>query len=410
MRKIELGVAVVIFLAVGAAAQVISPAEIKTPELRALQQEYLDQLKGVGNAVQAHPFDHPFYFSRRLDIDEEKQQRTDQRSIRFDTFQDQTVVEVTGNYYAAYPGRMSENERARHTFEEVVLPILKVAVPQFENNVKVQGYALEVSHHIVKNVMDVTMERPENVEFFIPQAAAKKLVMAKSESEEQGALLDSQVFLNSEPITLWVRSDSPEPEKFKRVAGAASGKSQPASLEVKAVIPAEPVLKVQTPVRDTSAEALASLQGAQQAVVDKIVGELDAQAHFIGYAPPKFVGFRQGIYLEMSLTTTIAAKQDISRYKKAALAFDDHVSHLIRPLLAYFKDGSSFDGVGFSTSLRADGDKESGSSEAVEFFFPFAAMRCYERYDCTGQQLLDAGVVLINGERVGLELQTAEAR
>lgn len=408
MRKIELGVAVVILLAVGAAAQVISPAEIKAPELRALQQEYLDQLKGVGNAVQAHPFDHPFYFSRRLDIDEEKQQRTDQRSIRFDTFQDQTVVEITGNYYAAYPGKMSENERARHTFEEVVLPILKAAVPQFENNAKVQGYALEVSHHIVKNVMDVTMERPENVEFFIPQAAAKRLVMAKNESEEQGALLDSEVFLNSEPLTLWVRSDSPEPEKFKRVAGAASAKSQPAPLEAKVVIPAEPALKVQTPVRDTSAEALGSLQSVQQTVLDKIVGELDVQAHFIRYAPPKFVGFRQGIYLEMSLTTTIPAKQDISRYKKAALAFDDHVSHLIRPLLAYFKDDSSFDGVGFSTSLRADGDKD--SSEAVEFFFPFAAMRCYERYDCTGQQLLDAGVVLINGERVGLELQTAEGR
>ena len=272
MRKIELGVAVVILLAVGAAAQVISPAEIKAPELRALQQEYLDQLKGVGQAVQAHPFDHPFYFSRRLDIDEEKQQRTDQRSIRFDTFQDQTVVEVTGNYYAAYPGKMSENERARHTFEEVVLPILKAAVPKFENNAKVQGYALEVSHHIVKNVMDVTMERPENVEFFIPQAAAKRLVMAKNESEEQGALLDSEVFLNSEPLTLWVRSDSPEPEKFKRVAGAASAKSQPTPLEAKAVIPAEPALKVQTPARDTSAEALGSLQSVQQTVLDKIVG------------------------------------------------------------------------------------------------------------------------------------------
>jgi hypothetical protein len=39
-----------------------------------------------------------------------------------------------------------------------------------------------------------------------------------------------------------------------------------------------------------------------------------------------------------------------------------------------------------------------------------AAMRCYEQYDCTGQQLLNSGIVLINGERVGLELQVAEAR
>jgi hypothetical protein len=34
--------------------------------------------------------------------------------------------------------------------------------------------------------------------------------------------------------------------------------------------------------------------------------------------------------------------------------------------------------------------------------------RCFEKYDCTGQQLLDASSVLINGERVSLDLQIAE--
>ena len=48
------------------------------------------------------------------------------------------------------------------------------------------------------------------------------------------------------------------------------------------------------------------------------------------------------------------------------------------------------------------------ASEAVEFFFPLLSLRCYEKYDCTGQQLLDAGTVLINGERVALDLQIAE--
>jgi hypothetical protein len=35
-------------------------------------------------------------------------------------------------------------------------------------------------------------------------------------------------------------------------------------------------------------------------------------------------------------------------------------------------------------------------------------MDCYARYDCTGQALIDSGMVLINGERVTLTLQTAE--
>ena len=408
MRKISRAVVVISLLAGAAAAQVISPAEIKDPELRSLQKEYLDQLQYVGNEVHAHNFDHPFYFSRRLDIDEQKQQRTDQRSVRFDKFKDETVLAVTGNYYAAYPARMDGNERARHTFEEVVLPILKAEVSQFEKNSKIQGYAFEVSHHVIGKVMDVTMERPENVEFYIPQPAAQRLVVAKNETEEQAALLDSQVFLNTEPTTLWVRKDVAEPEALKHPAAAPTAHDT-AQAEKKVPSGFAPALDIATPTRDTSAEALNALQIANQPTLDKIVSELDSQAHFVSYAPPKFVAFRQGIYLETSLTTTLTAAPG-SRYRQAALAFDDHISHLIRPLLAYFKSDSSFDGIAFSTSLRTGTEKDATSSEAVEFFLPFAALRCYERYDCTGQQLLDAGFVLINGERVGLELQTAEAR
>jgi hypothetical protein len=53
-------------------------------------------------------------------------------------------------------------------------------------------------------------------------------------------------------------------------------------------------------------------------------------------------------------------------------------------------------------------NEPAAGSEAVEFFFPLAVLRCYESYDCTGQQLIDAGTVLINGERVSLDLQMAE--
>lgn len=97
----------------------------------------------------------------------------------------------------------------------------------------------------------------------------------------------------------------------------------------------------------------------------------------------------------------------------AALAFDEHVAHLIRPVLGYFKpdpkQDPQFDGIGFSTTVHLSGKAQpAAGSEAIEFFFPLDALRCYEAYDCTGQQLIDAGTVLINGERVSLDLQMAE--
>ena len=73
----------------------------------------------------------------------------DQRSIRFDRYNGKTVVAVTGNYYAAYPEKIAAYQRARSTFLNVVMPILKSEVPRFQANQQVQGYALEISHHVV---------------------------------------------------------------------------------------------------------------------------------------------------------------------------------------------------------------------------------------------------------------------
>ena len=46
---------------------------------------------------------------------------------------------------------------------------------------------------------------------------------------------------------------------------------------------------------------------------------------------------------------------------------------------------------------------------AVEFLFPLQEVRAYASFDCTGQQLIDGSYVLINGERVNLNLLAAEA-
>jgi hypothetical protein len=70
---------------------------------------------------------------------------------------------------------------------------------------------------------------------------------------------------------------------------------------------------------------------------DRAVKELDPQAHFVAYTVPAMIAFRKEAYLEFSVTTTLPPNAVGSRYKMAALAFDDHISHLVRPVIAYFK-------------------------------------------------------------------------
>ena len=173
--------------------------------------------------------------------------------------------------------------------------------------------------------------------------------------------------------------------------------------------PAAPVA-LPPAARDTSPEALKTLQQSYQSTLDRMVQELESQAHFVRYAPPAFIPFHAALYLQLSVTTTLPETAAGSQYRLAALAFDQHIAHLIRPALAYFKDRDDFDGIDFSTSLRLAGDQSSqGSPVAVEFIFPLKLLRAYADFDVTGQQLIDGSFVLINGERVTLSLQVAEA-
>jgi hypothetical protein len=415
--------ALVLFAVTSCFTQVLAPPEIKDPELRSLQQQYMDDLKLVAQDILANHFDYPFYLSRKLDLDESQQQRAEQRSIRFDRYNGQTVLAITGNYYAAYSAdKLNSDQRARSTFLNVVMPILKAAVPRFQNNHHLQGYAVEISHHIVGKVMGVSMERPENLMVFLPQSGAVKLLGSREESARQAALLQGQVFLNAQPITIWFNGEGPQltavgapsdvstdPQAGAAQAGAEIVRGTNSGQQPGTTSPPSFAKPKDAPIRDTSPQALSTLQACNQELLAKLVEELDPQAHFVKYTAPSFVAFRQGIYLELSLNTSLPESASGSRYKLAAIAFDDHMAHLIRPLLAYFKDEQKFDGVSFSTTIHVAGKPVApNASQSVEFFFPFTALRCYEKYDCTGQQLIDGGTVLINGERVGLDLQIAE--
>jgi len=398
-----------------AMAQIVSPLEINDAEMRELQQRYIGTLQAVAAQIESHKFPYPFYFSRVMDVDEVKQRQLDQRSIRFARFESQTVLEITGNYYASYASPpMDGNARARKTFYDVMLPLLQAAVPLFPADQDFQAFALEISHHIRGKVSGVRAENPENVVVVLPRAAAKKLVNAANVEGQQVALLEGRAYLNGEPMMLWL-SEDPAPADWDKHVKEKQVKEKQAPVETPphpsgAAEPsvAEALLKPPAmPVRLITPDTLKTLEATHQGVVGRLLKDLASQANFVSYAPPSFIGFHEGAYLQLSITTTLEAKQPVSRYGAAALAFDEHVSHLVRPVLVYFQQDSSFDGVDFSTTVKGPAIEK---SLAVEFFLPFTAMRCYAQYDCNGQQLLNSGIVLINGERAGVDLQASETR
>jgi hypothetical protein len=391
-----------VMLAAGAAwssAQVIAPAEIRNLNLRELQQKHLPDLDKISAGIAHHQFPYHFYLSRKLDLSEEEQRGADQRSIRFDTFHNQTVLEVTGNYYASYSASLMDTpERARRTLMDVVVPVLQAAVPPMQDETAIQAFAVEVSHHVRRQMLGVTVEGVEHIAFLLPRSAARTFLSAATPAEQEEALLHGALYANASPVPGWEN----QAQAWTETPAVPPSPSPDAAA---AATPAPPAVTLPSPA--PTPETLRQKQASYQPALDTLVRELDKDAHFIAYAQPTFIAFRDGAYLQLSVSTTLEESQPGSRYRAAALAFDEHISHLIRPVLARLKDRTAFDGVDFSSTVRAAG--ESASALAIEFVFPLPALVCYEKYDCTGQQLIDQGFILINGERISLNLQSAEA-
>lgn len=426
MRTSKFGLVLILLWSSLLAAQALSPMEIADPAMRKLQQKYYPRLKTIAAELSQHKFPYAFYFSRKLDIEEQQQKQESQRSIRFERYNNHTTLEITGNYYAAYSGtRLDADHRLRQTFVDVILPILQAAVPKFESDADVEFFAVEISHHVLKTVMGgINGEFPENVVVVIPHELAARVVHSTGLADQQNLMLDAEVFLSGQPTLLWLAgerpvvaderpSQSPPEKKEAEIVSMHSGSGQltlpGAKLPTLAPVAAPPELKAE-PLHDATPQVLQTLQEQYRDAVVRMTREQDSSAHFVQYAPPAFIEFKKGTYLQLSMTSTLDSASQGSQYRQAALAFDHHISHLVRPILSYFKDSSGFDGIDFSTTIKITGDKEGAHAESVEFVLPLSAMRCFVEYDCTGQQLLNAGIVLINGERVGLDLQVAEQR
>ncbi|HYL93152.1 MAG TPA: hypothetical protein VEW69_08340 [Alphaproteobacteria bacterium] len=417
-------VSVVILLALlgfSCAGQVAPAGSVTDAASRRMQREYVAQLRQLASNVATIRFPYPFYFSTILAIDEARQKQLPQGSIRFDRFNSEAVLAITGNYYISYSADLvNRNKRMRRTYQDVVLPLLKAAVAHVGRDVPIDGYAFEISHHVRSHVLKVTTEGPENLMMMFPRAIAERLVQAKDEETQQSALLESEVYLNGEPLMFWLAGDDAptdvQDHYLARHEHRAPTKTlmttepiEPGTLVSPSLVPepdlARKIREQRNTPHDVSPATLEKLKGTYAPTLQTMLPALQDQAHFVDYAPPAFIAFRDGAYLQLNVTTDLEQPAGSSQYRIAALAFESHVSHLLRPVTKYFHDKPQFDGVDFSTTVH---QTVQPNSLSVEFVVPFPALLCYEKYDCTGQELIDRSVVLINGERVTLDLQRAE--
>jgi hypothetical protein len=134
-----------------------------------------------------------------------------------------------------------------------------------------------------------------------------------------------------------------------------------------------------------------------------------AKYHFVDYAPPTFMVFRDQIALQMTLRNSLQfgpAKGSI--YKRAAQSFDLFLAPQMKDLSDRISPDVEFQFLDFSVLNKLSPGGPKGTSEAIEFICPRAAVKQFVSAEITNQQLLDQSIILVNGVRIALNLQLVE--
>jgi len=435
-RTLFLAIALAMSFSAPRASAQVSPSEILNPDLKALEETYFQQLKTLNQSISKTKFPFPFYLSRFVGLDPAQQAEADSRGLEFVRFQDRVILKITGNYNAAYDAaRLTQNERAADTFRAVVLPIVNLAAAALPTDLPCDGIGFEISHHTRARDRSYDYEGKENLVLVLDRDDAWALSRASMDLERQEILNRSKVFISGKDFGLSLTERDPlnvealprsvpaKPDATSTARSSTAGHSSllksnhPVSPVSPAVaVPADPApananpvvprpKAVDSPPARVDAERLNEKYQAQLAALAK---EGATKFHFVDYAPPTFMIFRDQIALQMTLRNSIQfgpAKGSI--YKRAAQSFDLFLAPQLKDLSDRISPDIEFQLLDFSV-LNKLSPGAKGASEAIEFICPRATLKQFVNAEITNQQLLDQSIILVNGVRIALNLQLVE--
>jgi hypothetical protein len=434
---------IAIALSAQSASAQVSPAEIFSPDLKALEETHFPQLKALNQSIAKTRFPFPFYLSRFVGIDPAKQAEADTRGLEFVRFQDRVILKVTGNYNAAYDtNRMTQNERAAGTFRAVILPILSLATATLPQDLACDGIGFEISYHARSRERSYDFEGKENLVLVLDRNDAWALSSANTDSARQDILNRNKIYVSGtdfglslterDPLNVQalLRSIPTKPDATSTARSSTlvarspllkSNQPAPTVSSPALVAPADPAPTSANPaaLAPTAADPPPAAPHLAPADADRLnekyQGQLASMAkegaakfHFLDYAPPTFMIFRDQIALQMTLRNSIQfgpAKGSI--YKRAAQSFDLFLAPQLRDLSDRISPDLEFQLFDFSV-LNKLSPGAKGTSEAIEFICPRTALKQFVNAEITNQQLLDQSVILVNGLRIALNLQLVE--
>lgn len=396
-----------------AATAQVSPTEVKDARAKANEQKYMPQLVSLQKSIGAIEFPFTFRLARYLDARPGQRAALDSNGLEFVVFQQRIVLKVSGFYRVAFNSmQVTQGGRATQTFKQAVLPILQLITEQMPQNYDYDAIGFEILYDARDSSGSYDYEGHEVLTTVISRDDAFSLVQASTDAERQEILERSDVFVNGKGLELALGPHDPADADVLHRPGprpAVQSASFTTSRSLRTANSTAVVSDVTTPQRELieslSADVDAmDLQRRLQAEVSAIRDGATRPAQQDAMPPSLEIHDGQRMLHYTMQNTLSFDTQRSSIYRRAAQSFDLFLAPGFKDIFYSVKEDAALDALHFSVLNRLGAEK----SETIEFICPIDSMRSFVEDKMTTQDLINKSVVLVNGVRIGLELQLVE--
>lgn len=393
-----------------AALAQVSPSEILNPRSRTSEQRYLAQLVSLKGLIDTTSFPMPFTLTRHLDA-KSGRAALDTDGIEFVEFQSRSILKISGIYRAAFDSRrVHENERVAQVFEDAVVPVLRGIAETLPPTIECDGIGFEVLYGVRDANRDFEFEGREVLSIVLSRDDAFALAGTTEIVSQQDVLSRSDVFVNGKPLMISLdgnRASYRETAKKPILKTVAIVNATPAPH--KNVPEANPRGRDAGPIEPTKSKIeqaiwLQKQFGAQTKAVIDADGD---RLHSDSDRPPSFEVEGNRLQLHFTMLSALSFDEASSSiYKRAGRNFDQFLAPELKALMMKLPDIAGLDAFQFSVLNKLNG--EIRPAETVDYICPVSSLRAFVEDRITSQELIDQSVVLVNGARIGINLQVVE--
>jgi len=392
----------------------VSPTEVQNPRAKADEQKYLPQLVSLQKSIGSANFPFTFRLARYLDAKPGQRAALDSNGLEFVLFQEKIVLKVSAFYRVAFNSmEVTQNGRAGQTMQQAILPVLQMITEQMPQNYDYDAVGFEILYDARDKSGSYDYEGREVLTAVFGRDDAFALARATTNEERQEILDRSDVFVNGKQFGLALGQSDPMNVQALGRPAAQPSLERASFTPAKALRPSAAAVSadiddVQT-VRTTESSPVdvdaSGLQQKLQSEVNAIRGgnEIKSSPQVTNLPSLETDGDQRTLHFTMQNTLSFE-RGPSSIYKRAAQSFDLFLAPDLKDISKKVPADATVDALHFSVLNRLGADK----NETIEYICPVDTIRSFVANKITTQELINKSVVLVNGVRIGVDLQLVE--